>query len=78
MILGMDYSFNTEFKVYKQTLYQVVQRAKQLGVDQVYLGLSADTDKRKVGAIQVPKVAYLQAKDNYHGEVIASMAAHEK
>ena len=77
MILGMDYSFNADYKVYKQTLYRVVQRARQLKVNQVYLGLSADTDKRKVSAIQVPKVAYLQAKDNYHGEVIAAMAAHK-
>ena len=77
MILGMDYAFNENYKVYKQTLYQVVRRAQQLNVNQVYLGLSADTDKRKVRAIQVPKVAYLQAKDNYHGEVIAAMAAHQ-
>ncbi|WKN44893.1 bifunctional aminotransferase class I/II-fold pyridoxal phosphate-dependent enzyme/GNAT family N-acetyltransferase [Tunicatimonas pelagia] len=78
MILGMDYNFNEDFKVYKQTLYRVVQRAQHLGIDQVYLGLSADTDKRKVGAIQVPKVAYLQTRDNYHWEVIESMTASQE
>ena len=30
MIIGLDYSFNREYKVYRQALYQLVMRAKAL------------------------------------------------
>jgi hypothetical protein len=46
-----------------------------LNLSKVYLGLSADTDKHKFGAVQHARVAYLQTKDNYNFEVIESMAA---
>ena len=75
MIIGMDYSFNKEFKVYKQAMYQVLKRARMLGLQRVYLGLSADFEKRKYAAVQHTRVAYLQTKDNFNMEVIESMAA---
>lgn len=73
MIIGMDYRFNQAYKVYKQALYQTVLRAKALGVKNVYFGFSADTEKKKYGAVQVAKVAFAQAKDNFNMEVIESM-----
>lgn len=75
MIIGLDYDYNSEFKVYKQALYQVLKRAHILHLSKVYLGLSADTEKRKYGAVQQARVAYIQTKDNYNLEVIESMAA---
>jgi 7-keto-8-aminopelargonate synthetase-like enzyme/predicted N-acyltransferase len=75
MIIGIDYNYNDEFKVYKQAVYQAIKRARILGLPKVYLGLSADIDKHKFGAIQYPKVAYYQTKDNYNMEVIESMSA---
>jgi 7-keto-8-aminopelargonate synthetase-like enzyme len=76
MIVGIDYDYNKEFKVYKQAIYQVLKRARMLNLSKVYLGLSADIDKHKFGAVQHARVAYIQTKDNYNMEVIESMAAN--
>jgi len=73
MIIGMDYSFNETYKLYKQALYQTVMRARALDMQKVYLGFSADTEKKKYGAVQIAKVAFAQAKDNFNLEVIESM-----
>jgi hypothetical protein len=75
MIIGIDYTFNSDFKVYKQALYQVLKRARELNLNRVYLGLSADQEKRKYGAKQYQRVAYMQTKDNFNMEVIESMSA---
>lgn len=74
MIIGMDYDFQDDFLVYKQSLYRIVMRAKELKAEKVYLGFSADTEKKKYGATQVRKVAFGQAQDNFNMEVIESMA----
>jgi hypothetical protein len=74
MLLGMDYAYVYDYKVYKHSLYHVVKRAAELGLPTVYFGFSADTDKRKFGAKQVHRSAFLQAKDNFSFEVIESMA----
>lgn len=76
MIIGIDYNYNNEFKVYKQAIYQVLKRARMLNLTKTYLGLSADIDKHKYGAVQHARVAYMQTKDNYNMEVIESMAAN--
>lgn len=75
MIIGIDYEFNEKYKVYKQAIYQVLKYARQLGLSKAYLGLSADFEKKKYGAKQLEKVAYLQVKDNFNMEVIESMSA---
>ena len=49
----------------------------QHGVKQDVFGLSADTEKRKYGAKQIAKFAYVQALENYNMEVIESMAVLE-
>ncbi|MES2590778.1 MAG: aminotransferase class I/II-fold pyridoxal phosphate-dependent enzyme [Bacteroidota bacterium] len=76
MIVGIDYNYNSEFKVYKRAIYEVLKRARNLNLSKVYLGLSADIDKHKFGAVSIERVAYLQTKDNYNMEVIESMAAN--
>lgn len=75
MIAGIDYNYNKEFKVYKQAIYQILKRARMLNLSKAYLGLSADIDKHKFGAVQHARVAYMLAKDNYNLEVIESMSA---
>jgi 7-keto-8-aminopelargonate synthetase-like enzyme len=76
MIIGLDYNFNSKFQVYKQAMYQVLKRARMLNLEKVYLGLSADFEKHKYGAVPHARVAYMQTKDNYNMEVIESMAAN--
>jgi 7-keto-8-aminopelargonate synthetase-like enzyme len=71
--IGMDYTFTTDFQVYRQMLYQTIIRAKALGFKKIDFGMSASFEKKKVGAVVVPKVAYIQAKDNFSMELMGVM-----
>ena len=75
MMVGIDYSFQEEYKPYRQAMFKTLFRAKELGKEVVYLGYSASFEKRKFGAELVDSVVYMQAKDNYAMEVIESMSA---
>ncbi len=75
MMVGIDYEFQNDYKPYRQAMYQTLFRAKELGKEVVYLGYSASFEKRKVGAVLVDSVGYMQAKDNYAMEVIESMSS---
>lgn len=70
MVIGLDYTYNKQFKVYRQALYQLVMRARQLGKKKVYLGFSASIEKRKVGARQHPAYAYMHVSDTYNMQVL--------
>lgn len=73
VIIGMDYDYVFDYHTYKQTLYQMLRRAQALGYNKVYFGFSADTEKRKLGAEQVSKSAYLYMSDTYHFELLETI-----
>ena len=75
VIMGLDYSYQKEYKTYRQALYQLVLRGKALGCKQINLGFSACIEKKKVNAVQVPTFAYMQAKDSYNFQVLANMVS---
>jgi 7-keto-8-aminopelargonate synthetase-like enzyme len=77
MIIGMDYDYVFTHNVYKQAIYQVLARARDLGIPEVRLGYSADIEKKKYGAVAVAKSAFVQAKDNFNFEVIESMSVFD-
>jgi 7-keto-8-aminopelargonate synthetase-like enzyme/predicted N-acyltransferase len=68
-VLGLDYNFK-QYNTYRQLLFTAVLRAKQLGKQKIYLGLTADEEKEKLGAKSIPSVAYIQVKDKYNLSVI--------
>ncbi len=68
--LGINYTIGTNLKVYKQLLYQAAKRAIDLNKKTMHLGLSADTDKKKIGAKQLQKCAYLSVRDNFNMEIL--------
>ena len=74
MIIGLDYRYNKEYKVYRQALYQLVMRAKTLEKKTIHLGFSAALEKKKVGAVIYPTYAFMQVKDSYNAETLASMS----
>ena len=74
VILGMDYAYSKEYKVYKQILFEGIMRARALGKQRIYLGLTSAQEKRKYGAAIKPRVGYVQTQDNYKLELIESMA----
>ena len=77
MIVGLDYSFQDEFKCYKQALYRVIERARGLNKKAINLGFAATVEKQKYGARLVNVVAYMQAQDNFSLEVVSSMNVAE-
>ena len=75
VLLGMDYEVNHELKVYKQILFQVTKRAIQLEKTNLQLGLSADLEKRKIGASSKAKFAFANFNDIFNLEILESMSA---
>jgi 7-keto-8-aminopelargonate synthetase-like enzyme len=71
--IGMDYRYIAEFQIYRQMLYQTIVRAQALGFKKIDFGFSASFEKKKVGAAIAPKVAYIQAKDNFSMELMGTM-----
>lgn len=68
--VGMDYRYAHKHQVYRQLLYQTVKRAGKLGLKRIEFGLTAGFEKKKIGAEITPKVAYIQARDNYSMELL--------
>ncbi|HMK25600.1 MAG TPA: aminotransferase class I/II-fold pyridoxal phosphate-dependent enzyme [Chitinophagaceae bacterium] len=74
MIIGLDYSYNKEYKVYRQALYQLVMRARMLGKKKIHLGFSATVEKKKLGAVVFPTYAFMQIRDSYNAEALATLS----
>ncbi|HET7540112.1 MAG TPA: aminotransferase class I/II-fold pyridoxal phosphate-dependent enzyme [Polyangiaceae bacterium] len=77
-LIGLDYRYNAEYKVYKQAVYRTVLRAMELGSKRVLLGFSASTDKRKVGARAVKTYGYMQGKDGFNFDVLRALEVRAK
>lgn len=73
-VLGIDYSFLHSHGIYKQTMWQAIKRANELEMKTINLGITADMNKRKFGAIPQTLIAYVQNKDNYNNTIIDSFA----
>jgi 7-keto-8-aminopelargonate synthetase-like enzyme len=71
--IGMDYEYIQQYQVYRQLLYQTIKRAQQLGFRKIDFGMTASFEKRKVGATIIPKVAYVQPKDNFTLELVSGI-----
>lgn len=71
--VGMDYTFLRKYQIYRQLLYQTIKRATSLHFKRIDFGMTAAFEKKKLGAIIKPKVAYIQAKDNFSMEMIEAI-----
>ncbi|MBY0487542.1 MAG: GNAT family N-acetyltransferase [Flavobacteriaceae bacterium] len=72
-LIGMDYKWAKQFQLYRQLLFQTIKRANALNIPKIDFGVSASFEKRKLGAIAIPKVAYIQTRDNYAMEVMNTL-----
>lgn len=77
MFVGLNYNYLNSHKVYKQMLFQCIKRASDLKAEKLFFGYSADLEKRKLGATQVPKVAFVQYEDNFNLEVLETIGAYQ-
>ena len=73
ILVGMDYEAGDGFGLYRQLLFQTAKRARDLGMERVDFGISASFEKRKLGAAVLPKVAYVQSRDNYAMELMQTL-----
>lgn len=69
IIIGVDYS-HKEVSSYKQLLYRTVIFAREIGYQKLHLGITADTEKKKLGARLYSKVAYASVIDQFNMESI--------
>lgn len=72
-LIGMDYIAGEGFNLYRQLLYQTIKRALELEIGRIDFGISASFEKKKLGASVIPKVAYVQARDNYAMELMQTL-----
>lgn len=72
-LIGMDYKCAKEYQLYRQLLFQTIKRANELQLQKIDFGVSASFEKRKLGARIIPKVAYVQARDNYAMELMNTL-----
>ncbi len=72
-LIGMDYKWAKEYQLYRQLLFQTIKRANELQFQKIDFGVSASFEKRKLGATIIPKVAYVQARDNYAMELMNTL-----
>lgn len=70
LIMGIDYLKEEDCSFYKQIMYQVVISAKNRGYKKIFFGFSADTEKKKLGAKQIAKNAFVNIIDHYNLETI--------
>ncbi|MBC5772872.1 aminotransferase class I/II-fold pyridoxal phosphate-dependent enzyme [Pontibacter sp. KCTC 32443] len=78
MLIGMDYEYLMEFGIYRQALFQVINRANKLNCAKINFGISATLEKQRIGAVIYPKVGYFQAKDNFTMELMEATFMIEK
>lgn len=65
MFLGIDYAYNQSHAVYRQIIYQLIMRAKQLRCKKIYLGVEASEEKRKFGATPKQHALFIQINENF-------------
>ncbi|ELS01022.1 7-keto-8-aminopelargonate synthetase-like enzyme [Xenococcus sp. PCC 7305] len=73
LIVGLDYQYLRTHNIYKQILYQTVQRSRELECQTLDLAYTAVLEKKKVGARPHPMCAYVQSLDRYSQAVLDAM-----
>lgn len=71
VLIGMD-EVPDRLLLYRQLLYHTLLFAVEMKCTKSYLGLSASFEKKKMGARIIKKYAYVQAKDTYSSDLLAT------
>lgn len=64
-LVGLDYNTLDQYQTYRQLLYQTILVATQKGFKSIDFGISANFEKKKLGASITPLHAFIQAEDNF-------------
>lgn len=71
ILVGMD-EVTDRLLLYRQLLYHTLLFAVDMECTTSFLGLSASFEKKKLGARIIKKFAYVQAKDTYRSDLLAT------
>jgi 7-keto-8-aminopelargonate synthetase-like enzyme len=74
LVIGLERRAVREHGVYRQCLATALERAAQLGMRQLQLGMGAPLEKRRFGARPAPRKVWFQARDHFHADVVALLA----
>lgn len=69
-VIGMDYQYLHSHKIYKQTLFRLLERAVQTGCKKTQMGFGASVEKRKLTCRAVPVYSFIQLADSFNTEFI--------
>lgn len=72
ILIGMSDEIADRLTLYRQLLYHTLQTANKPEFKKVFLGYSAIFEKKKLGANSFKKYAYIQAKDNFNADLLAT------
>jgi 7-keto-8-aminopelargonate synthetase-like enzyme len=75
MVVGLDYDYVRSHHSYRQCLRQALLRARAHGAERLLLGMGATLEKRRFGAREHQRCAFVQTSDHYAADVLASLAA---
>lgn len=74
-LCGVDYDYVLGHGAYRQMLYQLVRRARELGATTLHLGMTADKEKQRLGSVVQRNCVYLQARDHFSAALLHELAA---
>lgn len=72
IFIGIDYTYQKDYNVYKQSLFQIVVRAKKYGANKVLLGMEAGMEKKKLSAKPNKGIIFIQINENYNIQKIGN------
>lgn len=64
-LVGLDYEHLEEFQSYRQLLYLTVMRATEANFKSIDFGISANFEKKKIGASIIPLHGFVQIADTF-------------
>src|SRR6185312_6263419 len=69
---GLD-GIQREVSVYRQLLWRTILRAKELGLKFLDLGMDAEVEKTRLGAVPHPQCAFVQLTDHFNAEILGQV-----
>lgn len=74
-LCGLDYDYVYEHAAYRAMIYQMILRARAIGMRDVHLGMDADLEKERFGSVRTPNSVYMQARDHFNGRILQEIVA---
>jgi 7-keto-8-aminopelargonate synthetase-like enzyme len=75
LFCGMEDEWVESHGSYRAALWNVLRRAQRSGMTTVHLGMDAEVEKRRFGALPVHTCVYAQVRDHYAGAILREISA---